>query len=77
MRHHIGSRVHYRVYPSGLPAAHTAGTVVAVDPHPTKRARLTYTVQWDDVDPVRFAPTPGYMASDLARAHDDAMAAGR
>jgi hypothetical protein len=27
---------------------------------------------WDDVDPERYAPTPGYMARDLAAAMVDA-----
>jgi hypothetical protein len=71
MRYRIGARVHYRVYPSGMPAD-IVGTVTAVDRHTTMAGRLTYSVLWDDVDPERFAPTPGYMASDLARIACDA-----
>ena len=68
MRYRIGSRVNYRVYPSGMPDTGVGGTVVDVGRHPTKRARLVYVVQWDDVDysdRTKFAPTR-YMSSDLA-----------
>jgi len=71
MRYHVGSRVHYRVYPSGLPATDTVGTVTAIGRHATKAGGLTYSVMWDDVDPERYAPTSGYMASDLAAAMVD------
>jgi hypothetical protein len=72
MRFNVGSRVHYRVYPSGMPATDTAGTVTAIGRHAPKAGRLTYSVLWDDVDPARYAPTPGYMAADLARIACDA-----
>jgi hypothetical protein len=74
----VGDRVHYRVYPSGLPATGVVGTVTDVGRHPTRAARLTYSVMWDDVDAGRFKPTPGYMASDLASADAQGeMAGGR
>lgn len=69
MRYQVGSRVNYRVYPSGMPDTRAVGTVVSVDRHPTKRARLVYVVEWDDVDysdRTKFAPAR-YMSSDLAR----------
>ena len=71
MKFSVGSRVHYRAYPSGLPVTDVVGTVVAVGRHATKRARLVYSVLWDDVDGTRFKPAP-YMASDLARIACDA-----
>ena len=76
MRYRVGSRVHYRVYPSGLPATGVVGTVTDVGRHPTRAARLTYSVMWDDVDAGRFKPTPGYMAHDLAPIACDACSAG-
>jgi hypothetical protein len=69
MRYQVGSRVNYRVYPSGMPDTGAVGTVVGIDRHQTKRARLVYAVQWDDVDysdRTNFVPAR-YMSSDLAR----------
>jgi hypothetical protein len=69
MRYQNGSRVNYRVYPSGMPDTGVVGTVVGIERHPTKRARLVYVVEWDDVDysdRTKFAPAR-YMSSDLAR----------
>jgi hypothetical protein len=68
MRYRIGSRVNYRVYPSGMPDTRAVGTVVSIDRHPTRKGRLVYAVQWDDVDysdRTKFAPAR-YMSSDLS-----------
>ncbi len=69
MRYQVGSRVHYRVYPSVMPDTRAVGTVVSIDRHPTRLGRLVYAVQWDDVDysdRTNFVPAR-YMSSDLAR----------
>jgi len=74
MMYRIGQRVHYRVYPSGMPQTSVTGTVVDVGRHATKPGRLLYIVQWDDVDYSRFTAT-NYEYSDLCFIACDACSA--
>jgi hypothetical protein len=54
----IGDRVHYRVYPSGLPDMTTTGTVVG-------SSSGAYRVEWDDVDYTKGYEPSAYRAHDL------------
>ena len=81
MKFKVGSRVHYRAYPSGMPVTDVAGTVVDIGRYryddPRKRGRVIYSVEWDDVDydGNRKLRATNYEASDLARIACDACGA--
>jgi len=74
MRYRVGARVHYRVYPSGMPQTTVTGTVVDVGRNATKPGRLLYVVQWDDIDYSRFTPS-NYEYRDLCPIACDACGA--